>query len=136
MMNINSDDVPNPYLLEKIGLAGVPVTMHDINMTLGEVEAAVSILNDVGCHDIILLHSTLESGNQDLLYATSDLRVMDTYRSAFSVRGVLVGCVEHTSSDFLIYAVATREPVLISKHIILKHLEGRPDNEISCDIDA
>ena len=67
-------------------------------------------------------------------YTTANLRVMDTYRCAFGHKGVLVGCVEHTSSDFLIYGVMAREPVMISKHIIVRHAEGAPDNTISVEL--
>ncbi len=136
MLNINSDDVTNLIQLELVASMGLPVTMHDINATLAEVEAAVQTLNMAGCKDITLLHSTLESGDEDSdrLYSTSNLKVMETYRSAFSDRGVLVGCVEHTTSNFLIYAVAAMEPVLISKHIIVKHEEGAPDTEISVEL--
>ena len=136
MLNINSDDVTNLTHLELVASTGLPVTMHDISATLAEVEAAVYTLNMAGCKDITLLHSTLESGDEDSsrLYCTSNLRVMETYRSAFSDRGVLVGCVEHTTSNFLIYAVAAMQPALISKHIIVKHKEGAPDSEISVEL--
>lgn len=134
MLNVNSDDVNNPAHLELVGSTGLPVSMHDIGATLAEVEAAVQVLSSAGCRDIILLHSTLEAGTSERYYATANLRVMDTYRAAFSGKGVLVGCVEHTSSDFLIYAVAALEPVLISKHIIVRHTEGAPDDEISVDL--
>lgn len=133
MVNINSDDVNNPVHLKQVASLGIPVTMHDIHISLAEIEAAVETLRDNGCKDIIILHSTLESGEEEMLYATSNLRVMNTYRSAFSNLGVMVGCVEHTSSNFLIYAVAALEPVLISKHILLKHREDVPDNSISVD---
>ena len=135
MLNINSDDLNNPFLLEVAAGQNVPITCHDISMTLGEMEAAVSILKDFGCEDIIILHSTLESGVEDMLYETANLKVMDTYKKAFGESDVLVGCVEHTTSDFLIYAVAALNPVLISKHIITRHAPGAPDDEISVDLE-
>ncbi len=134
MVNVNSDDANNPGLLRKIAGLGVPVTMHDINANLSEMELAVRTLRDAGCSRIILLHSTLESGEEDNLYATANLRVMDTYKAAFGGMGVHVGCVEHTTSDFLIYAVAAREPALISKHILLAHDPETPDDSISVDL--
>ncbi len=134
MVNINSDDVNNPLHLEELAKLGVPVTMHDINVTLAEVEGAVKVLRDNGCSQIIILHSTQETGDDEYGYATANLRVMDTYKAAFGRLGVEVGCVEHTTSDFLIYTVVAREPVLISKHILLAHGENVPDNSISVDI--
>ncbi|MCX6991957.1 MAG: N-acetylneuraminate synthase family protein [Kiritimatiellaeota bacterium] len=134
MVNINSDDANNPLHLERVATLGVPVTMHDINITLAEIESAVHVLRKNGCKDIIILHSTQESGEEATLYSTANLRVMDTYRAAFSGLGVQIGCVEHTTSDFLIYAVAAREPVLISKHLLDQHNDAVADNVISVDI--
>lgn len=135
MLNINSDDLINPFLLEIAAKQNVPITCHDISMTLGEMEAAVSILRDSGCENIIILHSTLESGVGKMLYDTANLRVMNTYKEAFGRCNVLVGCVEHTTSNFLIYAVAALGPVLISKHIITKHMPDAPDDVISVDLE-
>lgn len=134
MININSDDLNNPLVLETVAKQNVPVTCHDINMTLGEMEAAILMLKGSGCRDIIILHSTLESGVEEMLYQTANLRVIDTYKNAFDKQNVLVGCVEHTTSDFLIYSVVGREPALISKHIITEHADGAPDDTISVDI--
>lgn len=136
MLNINSDLVTDLRFLKLVGSLKVPLSMHDIGCTLAEIQGAVQILQSAGCEDLILLHSTLELEGERLknFYATANLRVMDTYRTAFRSKGVLVGCVEHTSSKFLIYGVSAREPVLISKHIIVKHTEGAPDNQISFEL--
>jgi len=131
MLNINSNDLNNSLYLKHIAKKKIPVTVHDINATLAEVEGAVCMLIDAGCKDIILLHSTQETGDAEVLYETANLNVMNTYKSAFSSRGVMVGCVEHTTSKFLIYAVAALKPVLISKHLLYKHAENVADNVIS-----
>ncbi|OHB55255.1 MAG: hypothetical protein A2Y12_11835 [Planctomycetes bacterium GWF2_42_9] len=134
MFNINSDVVNDLRMLELIGEAGIPVSMHDIGITLSEIEAAIQTLKASGCSGIILLHSTREGKMDELGYSASNLRVMDTYRAAFSHKNVQVGCVEHTDSDFLIYGVAAREAVMISKHIITRHSEGAPDDSISVEL--
>ena len=134
MLNINSDDLQNPIMLQRMGATGLPLTCHDIGAALGEVEAAVTRLQEAGAQGPILLHSTIESGDSEEAYASANLRVMATYRAAFSGRGVLVGCVEHTTSDYLIYAVAALEPVLISKHLNLTHDPNVPDASISVDV--
>lgn len=134
MVNINSDDVNNYLLLKDIAALKVPITMHDIDQTLSEVEGAVKTLIDNGAKDIILLHSTLESGDNEFAYATANLEVMNTYRQAFSDLGALVGCVEHTTSDYLIHAVAAMRPALISKHIQLND-KNPHDNRISVNLD-
>ena len=133
MVNINSDDANNPLLLKQIASLGVPVTMYDINMSITEISMAVQTLQKAGCHDIILLHSTLESGETETLYATANLEVINTYRQLFGGSGVLAGCVEHTTSDFLIYAVTAMKPALISKHIQLSN-ENPHDTTISVDV--
>ena len=119
MININSDDINNILLLEEAAKLKVPVTFHNINATFAEVEACIRTLKDNGVEDIIALHSTQESGSPEYLYSSANLEVINTYRQAFGDMGVMAGCVEHTTSDFLIYAVAALRPVLISKHIYL-----------------
>ncbi len=119
MANINSDDANNPFLLRKAVTLGVPLTMHDIDITLTELSEAIAVFEESGFKDLIVLHSTRESGEESSLYRTANLKVMDTYRQVFGSYGFMTGCVEHTTSDFLIYAVAALEPVLISKHIQL-----------------
>lgn len=135
MCNINSDDVNNYLLLQDIAKLGVPVSMHDIDQTLAEVESAVKTLRDNGAHDIIVLHSTLESGNDRFAYETANLEVINTYRQAFGGLGVLAGCVEHTKSDFLINTVAAFRPALISKHIQIDPRTNPNDPKISINID-
>lgn len=136
MINLNSDDINNLPMLEEAAKQGIPVTFHDINASLAEVETAVATLVDNGCKDIIILHSTQESGEEASLYASANLNVINTYRTAFSGRGALAGCVEHTTSDFLIYAVAAMGPVLISKHIQISKEKNIHDANISVDADA
>ncbi len=118
MININSDDHNNILLLEQMAKLGCPVTMHDIDQNLSETEGAVRTLLDNGCKDIIVLHSTLEADDADEeSYSMANLNMMKTYRQAFGDLGVLAGCVEHTTSDYLIFAVAALQPAFISKHI-------------------
>ena len=135
MININSDDLNNILLLEKAAKLGVPITMHDIDQTLAEVEGAVRTLIDNGAHDIIVLHSTLESGDSDFSYETANLNVIKTYDQAFGDLGVLAGCVEHTTSDYLIFAVAALQPALISKHVKIDDAVKHDDSRISIGID-
>ena len=59
--------------------------------------------------------------------------VINTYRQVFGGSGVLAGCVEHTTSDFLIYGVAALRPVLISKHIQIRPADNPGDYHISVD---
>ncbi len=136
MININSDDVTNLRLLKAAAKLGIPITMHDIGASLSEVETAVMTLVQNGATELILLHSTQEAGEEHVLYGAANLRVMDTYRNAFGNLGVNVGCVEHTTSDFLIYAVAALEPVLISKHIQVADSGNEHDPHISVDSNA
>jgi sialic acid synthase SpsE len=136
MINLNSDDINNILMLKEAAGLGIPITFHDINASLAEAEAAVRTLIDHGARDLIILHSTQETGEEDILYTSANLRVIDTYRSAFGGMGVLTGCVEHTTSDFLIYAVAALQPVLISKHIQVSKEKNVHDTNISVEIDA
>lgn len=135
MININSDDTNNYFMLKAAASLGVPMTVHDINIGLTEINFAVRTLLDHGAKDIILLHSTQESGTIGEQYASANLEVMNSYRQLFGGNGVLTGCVEHTSSDFLIYAVSALRPVLISKHIQLNPKENEADAAISVNVE-
>lgn len=134
MMNINSDDVNNPFLLKAAASLGVPLTLHDINISITEMVNAVKTLQEAGNRDIIVLHSTREGSGEDNLFATADLEVINTYRQIFGATGVLAGCVEHTTSDFLIYAVAALQPALISRHIQICAEDNPADAGMSVDV--
>ncbi len=134
MLNLNSDDLNNVLMLEDAAKLGIPITFHDINASLAEAEAAVRVLGDAGARDLIILHSTQESGDEAELYASANLEVINTYRQAFGHAGVLAGCVEHTTSDFLIYAVTAMRPALISKHIQIDKEKNQHDNQISVNL--
>ncbi len=134
MANINSDDANDPFLIRAAASLGVPLTMHDIEITLSELSQTINVFEECGFKDLIVLHSTHESGEESTLYRTANLKVMDTYRQVFGSYGYLTGCVEHTTSDFLIYAVAALEPALISKHIQISK-DNPHDTQISVKID-
>lgn len=134
MANINSDDANNPFLLKKAAELGVPLTMHDINISLSELSQALNVFESCGFKDLIVLHSTQESGEESSLYGSANLNVINTYRQVAGSYGFLTGCVEHTTSDFLIYAVAAMGPALISKHIQLSR-ENPHDTYISVNVD-
>ena len=134
MANINSDDANDPFLIRAAASLGVPLTMHDIEITLSELSQTINVFEECGFKDLIVLHSTHESGEESTLYRTANLKVMDTYRQVFGSYGYLTGCVEHTTSDFLIYAVAALEPALISKHIQISK-DNPHDTKISVKID-
>ena len=134
MINVNSDDVNNILFLKEAAKLNVPITLHDIDQSLAEVDGAVKTLLENGAKDIILLHSTMETGDDLLGYETANLNVIKTYRQAFGDLGVLAGCVEHTTSDYLIYAVTALQPALISKHIKVDE-SFDADVEISVNIE-
>ena len=133
MININSDDINNIPLLEEAAKLNIPVTFHDINATFAEVEACIMTLKENGVNDIIALHSTQESGDERTLFGSANLEVINTYKQAFGGLGVLSGCVEHTTSDFLIYAVTALRPALISKHIYLPDISI---HDVPCSVNT
>ncbi|MDD3154855.1 MAG: N-acetylneuraminate synthase family protein, partial [Victivallaceae bacterium] len=60
MLNVNSDDANNYFFLKEAARLNVPITMHDINISLSEIILGVDTLLKFGAKDIILLHSTQE----------------------------------------------------------------------------
>jgi len=129
IMKIPSGEITNLPLLRKIGAAGTDVLLSTGMATLGEIEAALAVLEDCGLERerVTVLHCCTE---YPAPFEAVNLRAMDTIRQAFQVR---VGYSDHTPGITVAVAAAARGATVIEKHFTLdKGLPG-PDHAASLE---
>lgn len=128
---IPSGEITNlPYLCH-VGAFGKPVILSTGMATLGEIEAALELLETAGTPrtQITVLHCNTEypTPMQDV-----NLQAMCGIRDAF---GVPVGYSDHTSGIEVPIAAVALGATVIEKHFTLdRHLPG-PDNKASLEPD-
>ena len=128
---IPSGEITNlPYLL-KIGRLGKTVILSTGMATLGDVEAAIGVLEQAGTlrAKITVLHCTTE-------YPTPmtevNLRAMQSIRSAF---GVEVGYSDHTPGIEVAIAAVAMGASVIEKHFTMDCNLPGPDHKASLEPD-
>jgi len=124
---IGSGEITNHPLLERVGSTGKPVILSTGMSYLGEVEAAVRILDTAGCSDLTLLHCT---SNYPADYAEVNLRAMQTLHRAF---GVPVGLSDHTPGIEVACAAVALGASVIEKHFTLDRTAKGPDHASSLE---
>jgi N-acetylneuraminate synthase len=124
---VASMDINNYKLLEHIASKGKPVILSTGMSTLGEIEAALTVLSRGKCFDVVLLHciSIYPPKYEDI-----HLRNIVTLQQAF---GLPVGFSDHTIGFSIPLASIALGACVIEKHFTInKELEGW-DHEISAD---
>ncbi len=126
---IASGEITNHPFLAKVAQKGKPVLLSTGMATLSEVGLAVDVIRSNGSPLLALLHCVT---NYPAAPADSNLRAMETLRSAFEVP---VGWSDHTLGVQISIAAAAMGADLIEKHITLdKRLPG-PDHGCSLEPD-
>ena len=122
---IASMDVTNHDLLRRVGATTKPVIMSCGMATLGEIEAALQVLDDAGCPAVTLLHcvAVYPCPPDDV-----NLAFMDTLRTAFARR---VGFSDHTAGIGSAIAAVARGACVIEKHFTLDKTMAGWDHHIS-----
>jgi N,N'-diacetyllegionaminate synthase len=126
---IPSGEITNMPYLRRIGGYGKPVILSSGMATLGEIEAALDVLDGAGTPRtrITVLHCTTD-------YPTSmadvNLRAMLTIRDAF---GVAVGYSDHTLGIEVAVAAAALGASVIEKHFTLDRTSAGPDHQASLE---
>ncbi|ATW25681.1 N-acetylneuraminate synthase [Candidatus Formimonas warabiya] len=126
---IPSGEITNLTYLEKIGRLGKRVIMSVGMATLGEIEAAVTVLERCGTkrENIIVLHCNTQYPTP---YEDVNLNAMLTIRDALKVR---VGYSDHTPGIEIPIAAVTMGACVIEKHFTLdRNMEG-PDHKASLE---
>lgn len=128
---IPSGEITNLPYLRFIGRYGKDVFLSTGMATLGEVEAAISILESSGTprSRITVLHCNTE-------YPTPmtdvNLRAMIAMRDAF---GVAVGYSDHTAGIEVATAAVALGATVIEKHFTLDRSQPGPDHQASLEPD-
>ncbi len=116
---IASMDINNLPLLRYVAQKGRPMVVSTGMATLGEIEQAVTAIQEVGNEKIVLLHCvSVYPPDLDRV----DLRNMETLEAAF---GTPVGFSDHTLGTNVPLAAVARGACLIEKHFTVdKDLPG------------
>ena len=126
---IPSGEITNLPYLKHIGKCGKPIILSSGMATLGEIEAALSVLVQAGTplHCITLLHC-----NTDYPTPMTDVNLlaMLTIRDAFSVQ---VGYSDHTLGIEVPIAAVALGASVIEKHFTLDRMLPGPDHRASLE---
>ena len=126
---IPSGEIINLPYLRHIGRYGKPVILSTGMATLGEIEAALEVLEQAGTprEHITVLHCTTEYPTP---MAEVNLRAMLAIRDAF---GVAVGYSDHTAGIEVAVAAVALGAAVIEKHFTLDRNLPGPDHEASLE---
>lgn len=126
---VPSGEITNLPYLRHVGRFGKPLILSTGMSTLGEIEAALNVLEGAGTQRdrITVLHCNTE-------YPTPmgdvNLRAMLAIRDAF---GVQVGYSDHTAGIEVAIAAVALGAVLIEKHFTLDRQMPGPDHQASLE---
>jgi len=128
---IPSGEITNLPYLRLIGALGQPVILSTGMANLGEIEAALEVLEEFGTPRrlITVLHCTTE---YPAPLEEVNLQAMLTIKKSF---GVEVGYSDHTEGIEVAIAAVAMGASLIEKHITLDHDLPGPDHKASLEPD-
>ena len=126
---IPSGEITNLPYLRHVGRYGKPVILSTGMATLGEIEAALEVLEQAGTprERITVLHCNTEYPTP---MADVNLRAMLTIRDAF---GVAVGYSDHTPGIEVAIAAVALGATVIEKHFTLDRNLPGPDHKASLE---
>jgi N,N'-diacetyllegionaminate synthase len=126
---IPSGEITNLPYLRHVGRYGKPVILSTGMSSLGEIEAALAVLEQSGTprNHITVLHCTTE---YPAPMAEVNLRAMLTIRDAF---GVAVGYSDHTPGIEVAIAAVALGAEVIEKHFTLDRALPGPDHKASLE---
>lgn len=126
---IPSGEITNLPYLRHIGRLGKAVILSTGMATLGEIEAAIDVLEQAGTPraNMTVLHCTTEYPTP---MAEVNLRAMQSIHTAF---GVAVGYSDHTSGIEVAIAAVAMGASVIEKHFTLDHNLPGPDHKASLE---
>ena len=126
---IPSGEITNLCYLRQIGNSGKPIILSTGMATLGEIEAAIEVLEQAGTpHDkITVLHCTTEYPTP---MAEVNLRAMQNIHAAF---GLAVGYSDHTQGIEIAIAAVAMGATVIEKHFTLDRNLPGPDHKSSLE---
>ncbi|MFH1583261.1 MAG: N-acetylneuraminate synthase [Candidatus Falkowbacteria bacterium] len=124
---IGSGDLNNLPLLQYAARLGKPMILGTGMSTLGEVQAAISIIKKAGNNKIIVLHCTTN-------YPCPAREVnLEAMRTMAAKSGVLVGYSDHTKGIQVPIMAVALGACLIEKHFTLNRNMTGPDHKASLE---
>jgi N,N'-diacetyllegionaminate synthase len=128
-IKIPSGELTNLPYLRHVGRRGIPLIISTGMASLGEIEAALQILDQAGTprERVTVLHCNTEYPSP---MADVNLRAMLTIRDAF---GVDVGYSDHTQGIEVAIAAATLGATVVEKHFTLDRNLPGPDHKASLE---
>ena len=129
LFKIPSGEITNLPFLRHIGRLGKPVILSTGMATLGDIEAAIEVLEEAGTarFNLTVLHCTTE---YPTLMSEVNLRAMLSIHKAF---GVTVGYSDHTSGIEVAIAAVALGATVIEKHFTLDRNLPGPDHKASLE---
>jgi len=129
LFKIPSGEISNLPYLRHIGQFGKPVILSTGMSTLGEIEAAIEVLEQAGTarSKITILHCTTEYPSP---MAEVNILAMQSIQQAF---GVEVGYSDHTQGIEVAIAAVALGAVVIEKHFTLDRNLPGPDHKASLE---
>lgn len=127
VLKIASFELVDLQLIRKAASVGVPLIISTGMATYGEVEDALSAVDDAGNHAVALLRcASLYPAPAKIM----NLRAMATMRRAF---GVPVGLSDHTEGVAMAAAAAALEANIYEKHFTLSRSMEGPDHSFALE---
>lgn len=128
---IPSGEITNLPYLRRIGGLGKPLILSTGMANLGEIEAAIEVLEKAGSsrNRITVLHCTTE---YPAPFDEVNLRAMQTIANAFDVA---VGYSDHTAGTSIPIAAIALGATVIEKHLTLDTSMEGPDHRSSLEPD-
>lgn len=129
LVKIPSGEITNLPLLRHVAACGKPVILSTGMATLGDIEAAIDVLECAGTSraQIKLLHCTTEYPTP---MSEVNLRAMQSLHAAF---GVAVGYSDHTQGIEVAIAAVAMGATVIEKHFTLDRNLPGPDHQASLE---
>lgn len=126
---IPSGEITNLPYLRHVGRLGKAVILSTGMATLGDIEAAITVLEQAGTPraNITVLHCTTEYPTP---MAEVNLRAMQSIHAAF---GVAIGYSDHTAGIEVAIAAVAMGALVIEKHLTLDHQLPGPDHKASLE---
>jgi N,N'-diacetyllegionaminate synthase len=130
-IKIPSGEITNLPYLRRVGSFGKPVILSTGMSNLGEIEAALAVLEEAGGRrdQIFVLHCNTE---YPVPMGEVNLRAMHSIGQAFGVR---VGFSDHTEGIEIAVAAVALGACIIEKHITLDRELPGPDHRASIEPD-
>lgn len=126
---VPSGEITNYPYLKEIGITGKKVILSTGMSEMNEIEAAIDVLKDNGCPEIILLHCTTE---YPAPIDEVNLNAMNSMKNAF---GCEVGYSDHTEGIEVPIAAVALGATVIEKHFTLDKTMPGPDHKASASVE-